>query len=145
MLWSWKSDNYDSFKLKEFCRHGKAGSVNTEVVAKECARIKKIYEEYPPKDNLNFDESGLFGLWVMKSFSCFSDFPFSPPPDCGIVSKQISWKKSNKFWITVGFMCNATGSKRLRNGLSFTLASWSSYGALVRKHPRSMRFCTTIT
>jgi hypothetical protein len=48
--------------LKEFRRHGEAGSVDTEAVAKERARIKKIYEEYPPKDNLNFDESGLFGL-----------------------------------------------------------------------------------
>jgi hypothetical protein len=48
----------------------------------------------------------------MKSFSCFTDFPFSSPPDRGIVSKQMSGKKSNKFRITVGFMCNATGTEK---------------------------------
>jgi hypothetical protein len=39
-------------------------------------------------------------------------FTCSTPPDCGIASKQMSGKKSNKFHITVGFMCNATGTEK---------------------------------
>ncbi|KIK74870.1 hypothetical protein PAXRUDRAFT_174437, partial [Paxillus rubicundulus Ve08.2h10] len=83
--------------LKEHCRHGEAGSVDIEAVTREWERIKKLYAEYPPEDNLNFDELGLFGF---------------TPPDCGIASKQIFGKKSNKFQITVGFMCNATGTEK---------------------------------
>ena len=50
------------YGLKEFQWHGEAASVNLEAVEKEWERIRKIYAEYPPEDNLNFDESGLFGL-----------------------------------------------------------------------------------
>ncbi|KIK78559.1 hypothetical protein PAXRUDRAFT_163679, partial [Paxillus rubicundulus Ve08.2h10] len=34
------------------------------------------------------------------------------PPDQGIVLKQMLGKKSNKFCITVGFMCNATETEK---------------------------------
>ncbi|KIK90525.1 hypothetical protein PAXRUDRAFT_151738, partial [Paxillus rubicundulus Ve08.2h10] len=83
--------------LKEFCQHGEAGSVNLEAVEKEQELIRNIYAEYAPKDNLNFDKSGLFGF---------------APPNQGIASKQMLGKKSNKFHITVGFMCNATGTEK---------------------------------
>lgn len=42
-----------------------------------------------------------------------TDMPCSAPPDCGLASKQMSGKKSNKFCITVTFACNADGSERL--------------------------------
>ncbi|KAF9220327.1 hypothetical protein BS17DRAFT_714965, partial [Gyrodon lividus] len=50
------------FNLKEHHRHGEAGSVDLEAVTRERERIKKLYAEYPPEDNLNSNESGLFGL-----------------------------------------------------------------------------------
>lgn len=56
------SNENHRYNLKEFRRHGEAGSVDTDAVAKERERIRKVYAEYPPKDHLNFDESGLFGL-----------------------------------------------------------------------------------
>ncbi|KIK93145.1 hypothetical protein PAXRUDRAFT_41520, partial [Paxillus rubicundulus Ve08.2h10] len=34
------------------------------------------------------------------------------PPDHGIASEQMLGKKSNKFCITVGFMCNTIGIKK---------------------------------
>ncbi|EGO04765.1 hypothetical protein SERLA73DRAFT_43712, partial [Serpula lacrymans var. lacrymans S7.3] len=36
----------------------------------------------------------------------------SAPPDHEIASKQMSGKKSRKFCITVGFMCNAKGMEK---------------------------------
>ena len=61
-IMSVKRLNCCSYNLKEFRRHGEAGSVDLEAVAAERERINKIYAEYRPEDNLNFDESGLFGL-----------------------------------------------------------------------------------
>ncbi|KAL4064000.1 hypothetical protein V8B97DRAFT_1920277 [Scleroderma yunnanense] len=85
----WGTNFCKVYNLKEFCRYGEAGSVDIEAVAKEREQIQKIYTEYPSEDNLNFDES-----------------------DCGLASKQMSGKKSNKFQITFGFMCNATGTEK---------------------------------
>jgi len=50
------------FNLKEFRRHGEAGSVDVQAVAGERERVKGIFDEYGPENNLNFDETGLFGL-----------------------------------------------------------------------------------
>jgi hypothetical protein len=36
----------------------------------------------------------------------------SAPPDWGLAFKQMSGKKSNKFHITVGFLCNTDGSEK---------------------------------
>lgn len=51
-----------SYNLREFRRHGEAGSVDIAAVEKEWDRIQKITSQYDPKDVFNFDESGLFGL-----------------------------------------------------------------------------------
>ena len=48
--------------LKEYQRHGEAVSVNLNAVNKEHVRVAKRLEKYAPKDCLNTDESGLFGL-----------------------------------------------------------------------------------
>ncbi|KAF8835030.1 hypothetical protein BDN67DRAFT_913714 [Paxillus ammoniavirescens] len=83
--------------MGQACSHGEAGSVDIEAVARQQEMIKKLYVDNLPEDNLNFNELGLF------SFA---------PPDHGIASKQMLGKKSNKFQITVEFMCNATGTEK---------------------------------
>jgi len=50
------------YGIKEFRQHGEAGSVNTQAVESEREQVKRIYAEYSPDNNLNFDETGLFGL-----------------------------------------------------------------------------------
>ena len=54
--------------------------------------------------------------------SCNQDFTISEvspncgssaPPDRGLATKQMSGKKKDKFRITLGFACNADGSKKL--------------------------------
>lgn len=54
----------DSFKtrhgLREFKRHGEAGSARPETVTAERERIKEIVAEYGPGDVYNMDETGLF-------------------------------------------------------------------------------------
>ena len=50
------------YNLKEYWRHGEAASVNLKAVKREQVRVAKRLEKYPPKDCLNTDESGLFGL-----------------------------------------------------------------------------------
>ncbi|KAF9223386.1 hypothetical protein BS17DRAFT_796059 [Gyrodon lividus] len=87
----WVPNFCQIYGLKEFRQHGEAGSVNLEAVEKEQEQIRKIYAEYAPEDNLNFNDA---------------------PPDRGIVPKQMLGKKSNKFHITVGFICNATGTEK---------------------------------
>jgi hypothetical protein len=37
----------------------------------------------------------------------------SAPPDCGLVMKQMSGRKKDKFCISVGLACNADSSKKL--------------------------------
>jgi hypothetical protein len=51
-----------SYNLREYRRHGEAGSVNLEAVKAKHERISKILADYPKKDWVNFNESGLFRL-----------------------------------------------------------------------------------
>ncbi|KIJ07369.1 hypothetical protein PAXINDRAFT_90515, partial [Paxillus involutus ATCC 200175] len=78
--------------------HGEAGSVDTDAVAIERARVQKILATFPPKDRFNFDETSLFAL---------------APPDRGLATKQMSGKKKEKFRITLGLAANADGSEKL--------------------------------
>jgi hypothetical protein len=52
------------YSLKEHCWHGEARSVDLVAVAEEWERLLKILAKYAKKDQLNFDESGLFGLYA---------------------------------------------------------------------------------
>ncbi|THV02306.1 DDE-domain-containing protein [Dendrothele bispora CBS 962.96] len=88
-----------TYKIKEYQRHGEAGSVNLEAVAAERKRIKEITMQYAKRDMFTTDETGLFGF---------------APPDCGLATKQMSGKKSNKFRITVLVTCNADGSEKVK-------------------------------
>ncbi|KAJ2996487.1 hypothetical protein NUW54_g7233 [Trametes sanguinea] len=93
----WVSKFCKAYKIREFRRHGEAGSVDTEAVKKERERIRSICKLYEPENIFNFDESGLFGF---------------APPDRGLATTQMAGKKSSKARITVGFMCNATGTEK---------------------------------
>jgi DDE superfamily endonuclease len=64
----------------------------------EQVRVCEILAAFSPRDRWNFDESSLFAF---------------APPDRGLVSKQMKGKKKDKFWLTLGFVCNADGSEKL--------------------------------
>ncbi|KIK80225.1 hypothetical protein PAXRUDRAFT_15907 [Paxillus rubicundulus Ve08.2h10] len=51
-----------AYGIKEFRRHGKAGSVDLSAVDTEKAHLKIILANYAPKDRFNFDETSLFPL-----------------------------------------------------------------------------------
>ncbi|KAF9218749.1 hypothetical protein BS17DRAFT_719760, partial [Gyrodon lividus] len=85
------------YNLKEFWRHREAGSVDIKAVKCEQEQVHKIYAEYGPENNLNLDETGLFGF---------------APPDCGLAMKQMSGKKANKNCVTIVLMCNASGTEK---------------------------------
>ena len=57
------ANDWGRYNIREFRRHGEAGSVDLKAVEKEQDRVVGIYRQYKPEDNLNFDESGLFGLY----------------------------------------------------------------------------------
>ncbi|KIJ51658.1 hypothetical protein M422DRAFT_157586 [Sphaerobolus stellatus SS14] len=87
-----------AYKIKEYCRHGEAASVNIEAVKVERTRLQALLSKYEKKDIFNFDETGFF--------------PFVPP-DRGLATQQMKGKKSEKFRITIGVACNADGSEKL--------------------------------
>jgi len=54
------------FRIKEYRRHGEAGSVNLDAVATERERMQGLLEKYAPRDRLNFDESGMFWRYAFN-------------------------------------------------------------------------------
>ncbi|KAF8341695.1 hypothetical protein F5887DRAFT_919047 [Amanita rubescens] len=90
----WVMSIKKAYKLQEIRRHGEAASVDPDAVEAEREAVSKILEKYPPADQWNFDETSLFAF---------------APPDCGLATRQMSRKKKNKFWLTLGFACNANG------------------------------------
>lgn len=104
-----------SYDLREIRRHGEAGSVDQEAVARERQRLAAILKEYQPKDIWNFDETGLFALSVFVFLLHLRDLDIefsSAPPDRGMATEQMSGKKRDKFRITIGFACNADGTEK---------------------------------
>ncbi|KIJ48163.1 hypothetical protein M422DRAFT_162816, partial [Sphaerobolus stellatus SS14] len=88
-----------AYKIREFRRHGEAGSVNLERVAAEHVRVAIILKQFAPRDRFNFDETSLFAF---------------APPDRGLATKQMSGKKTDKFRLTLGVACNTDGSEKLK-------------------------------
>ncbi|KXN89222.1 hypothetical protein AN958_05925, partial [Leucoagaricus sp. SymC.cos] len=84
--------------IKEYQQHGEAASANPIAMEREWQRIQQITALYEPKDCFNFDETEFF--------------PFALP-DCGLATQQMSEKKRDKFWISVGVASNATDSEKL--------------------------------
>ncbi|KIJ47111.1 hypothetical protein M422DRAFT_128781, partial [Sphaerobolus stellatus SS14] len=94
----WVAPFCKAYKIREFRRHGEAGSVDINAVADEHIRLAAILKKFKPKDRFNFDETSLFAF---------------APPDRGLATKQMSGKKAEKFRITLGIACNADGSEKL--------------------------------
>ncbi|THU88660.1 DDE-domain-containing protein [Dendrothele bispora CBS 962.96] len=92
----WIQSSKKTYKIKEYRYHGEAGSVDLEVVAAERKHIKEITMQYTKWDMFMTDRTGLI------------------LPDCGLATKQMSEKKSNKFQITVLVTCNADGLEKVK-------------------------------
>jgi hypothetical protein len=60
----WLTPFKKAWKIKEFRRHGEAGSVDLRLVEEECKHVQKILSVFAPKDLWNFDETSLFPLQV---------------------------------------------------------------------------------
>lgn len=60
----WLASFKRAYGIKEFHRHGEAGSVDPAVVEAERACLKAILASYPPKDRFNFDETGFNPMYV---------------------------------------------------------------------------------
>ncbi|KAF9230639.1 hypothetical protein BU15DRAFT_91076 [Melanogaster broomeanus] len=81
----WIAPFCKAYKIKEYRRHGEAGSVDVEAVAAEQTRVQKILSTFPPKDRFNFDETRLFAL-------CFGN---KTPQSCGF-----HYHNNKKAWMT---------------------------------------------
>jgi len=51
-----------TYHIKEYRRHGEAGSVDAELVQEEQLRVGRILSTFPMRDRWNFDESSLFAM-----------------------------------------------------------------------------------
>jgi len=58
----WLKSFTKAYKIKEFRRHGEAGSVDFTTVAAERIRVSAILSKFQPKDRFNFDETSFFAL-----------------------------------------------------------------------------------
>ncbi|KAG2743486.1 hypothetical protein P692DRAFT_201723452 [Suillus brevipes Sb2] len=56
----WLQSFCTAYKIREYRRHGEAGSVDIEAVDKERERCRKILAKFAPKDRWNFDETSFF-------------------------------------------------------------------------------------
>jgi len=56
----WVASFCATYKLKEYRRHGEAGSVDLEAVEVERKRLQTLTETFKPRDRWNFDETSLF-------------------------------------------------------------------------------------
>jgi hypothetical protein len=92
-----RDSHLNRYKLKEFRRHGEAGSVDIATVHAEQTRIKELLARFQPEDRWNMDESALFAF---------------APPDRGLSQRQMSGKKASKFRITIAFACNSDGTEK---------------------------------
>ena len=86
------------YKIKEYRRHGEAGSVDLVAVDEERKRLREALARFAKRDRWNVDESALFAF---------------APPDRGLATQQMSGKKKSKFRITLCFACNADGSEKM--------------------------------
>ncbi|KAN0132299.1 hypothetical protein V8E53_009899 [Lactarius tabidus] len=71
-----------AYKLKEYRRHGEAGSVDDQAAEQERKRVQELMKKFAPQDRWNFDETSLFPR---------------APPDRGLATKHMSGKKNERF------------------------------------------------
>jgi len=60
----WVPSFCKTYRLKEYQWHGEAGSADPEAVEAERKRIQGVLASFAERDRWNFDETGLFALWV---------------------------------------------------------------------------------
>ena len=58
----WVAPFCAAYKLKEYWRHGEAGSVDLEAVEAERQRVQGILRNFAPHNRLNLDETSFFAL-----------------------------------------------------------------------------------
>ena len=58
----WVASFCKAYKIKEYRRHGEAGSVDMAEVEAERIQVQKILAKFAPQDRWNFDETSLFAL-----------------------------------------------------------------------------------
>ena len=103
-----------AYKIKEYRRHGEAGSVDLNAVETERKRIQELSKKYTPKDRFNADETSLFPkLLILFNFQFNAYNNCRAPPDRGLATKRSSGKKMDKLRISLLFACNADGSEKL--------------------------------
>lgn len=61
----------------------------------------------------------------------------SAPPDRGLSTEQMSGKKKDKFRITLGFLCNATGTEKFP---IFFIGRYKSPRCFKHRDPESLGF-----
>ncbi|KAI7340379.1 hypothetical protein KC315_g724 [Hortaea werneckii] len=85
--------------IKEFTRHGEAGSVNEEETMAALAIVQARIAQYSPENQYNCDETGLF--WKAM-------------PERSLSTHRIAGIKSDKARITLHFCVNASGNHKLK-------------------------------
>ncbi|KAM7302139.1 tigger transposable element-derived protein 6-like [Ixodes scapularis] len=77
--------------------HGESGSVDTAAVASARKQLAEFLAQYSPDDIYNFDETGFF---------------YKLGPSSTLASEPVAGNKRSKEKITVGFLCNASGTHK---------------------------------
>ncbi|KAF9226430.1 hypothetical protein BS17DRAFT_868925 [Gyrodon lividus] len=85
---SWVQSFCKTYKICEIRCHGEAASVD----------LTALLANYAPQDCFRMDETS-FNPYAL--------------PDHGLATKQLSGKKKEKLWISIGVACNADGSEKL--------------------------------
>lgn len=79
--------------------HGESGSVSASAVTTSQEQLRTALAGYPPDDIYNFDETGFF---------------YKLGPSSTLASGPAVGKKRSKDRVTVGLMCNASGTDKVK-------------------------------
>lgn len=92
----------DKFKarhgIRNFKRHGEAGSVDVSTMEAELVKIRAITAEYSQKDVYNMDETALY---------------WKKTPERGLATQQMPGVKVDKCRMTIALTVNADGTDRV--------------------------------
>lgn len=93
----WLTKVFKRNNLKSRYTYGESASVDitTESIQSEISKIQNILKDYTAENILNFDETGLF---------------YQQAPRRTICSEPLGGLKNSKKRLTVGLLCNATGT-----------------------------------
>jgi len=96
----WLSGFKERHNIKEYVKHGEAGSAPILELPRYREEIKSITSQYQLSDIFNADETGLF--WELEPSRVLSMGP-------------VAGKKKSKERITVMLTCNADGTEKLNH------------------------------